>query len=321
MDTVVSVPQDNTAGTPRPSFVKRYKTVLIATGILFVVAAVVVPTTTVLVLRNNDDKSKSVSESLLPKEPIEIPSNFTKDEFTFGVNFRNDSSWNVVKYVYGVENIYIKNNTSIDVVYPAGSYNPSGNGTSRGGFNFYAQPKTINLTNEIYMSYNLMFGNDTTPFNWVKGGMLPGIWIGRMGAFNGKYLEDGSSIRVMWRANGLAEAFVYVPPKQLPSYYQIPGYFNNEGYGESLGRSLMKFKLNEWNKVVIHVKLNTPGMNDGILELNVNEDLLRFEEMYWRDGAEPISGIMMHTFFGGSDTTWATPVGQTIQFSNFAVYM
>ncbi len=30
-----------------------------------------------------------------------------------------------------------------------------------------------------------------------------------------------------------------------------------------------------------------------------------------------INGLMMHTFFGGNDITWATPVEQSIMFKDF----
>lgn len=297
--------------TQNKSHFKRFKPLYMSLLLLLVVAAVVVPVTVIQLRDKDDDKQEQ-----LPEQEIVIPDNFTTIGFSFGDSWMNDSNWNYTKVVYGNDTIRVIDNNTLAVKYPQGSYSPSSE--IDGGFSFYMSPKNMELTDEVYLSYRVKFG-DENGFDWVKGGMLPGIWIGRMGAFGGVFLEDGASMRVMWRSGGSAEAYVYVPPFQASDYYNLPGYVKNEGFGDSLGRGILQFNAGEWNDVVMHVKLNSPGQYDGILELNVNGLLLKYEKMNWRNGSEPISGIMMQSFFGGADVTWATPLDQEITFSDFKI--
>ena len=242
-------------------------------------------------------------------------------------NIANLTSWNVVKYVYGDENWSIVDNDTAKVVYPAKSANPSSD--SRGGFNFYVSPQVVFPAEEVYLSYQVKFSVvdhqhrkllANGDFDWVKGGILPGLWIGRIGAHDANYLEDGSSCRLMWRKNGLAEAYLYVD-NQLPEFYQLPGYFNNKPYGESMYRGFTNFVADVWNTVILRIKLNTVGENNGILQLSINNKTLTYDKMSWRqDENATINGIIMHSFFGGSDDTWATPKDQKVYFSNFSVY-
>lgn len=298
--------------TKRSHF-KKYKHLYMLLFILLAISAVVVPVTIIQLRDKNNNHNNE-----LPREEIVIPDNFTTLEFSFNNgNWMNDSNWNYTKIVYGNDTVQVIDNNTLVVKYPQGSYSPSSE--IEGGFSFYMSPKNMNLTDEVYFSYKVKFGNNN--FNWVRGGMLPGIWIGRMGAFGGVFLEDGASMRVMWRSQGFAEAYVYVPPVQDSDYYKLPGYVKNEGFGDSLGRGLLRFNQEEWNDIVMHVKLNTPGNFDGILELTINGLLLKYEKMNWRNGSEPISGFMMQSFFGGADQSWATPVDQEISFKDFKVFV
>lgn len=302
----------------------KHKVIIGTLVCIVVISAVVIPTTIVLVNRNNDNKKNDA----ITKTPIRIPDNATTRTLTMINDLSNLSSWNVVRYVYGKNNWMSVDNETVKVVYPANSVNPSLS-EKRGGFIFYVSPNETFPTDEIYLSYNVMFEipkknhrkllQEYNDFLWVRGGMLPGLWIGKMGAQDSNHLDDGSSYRVMWRKNGVAEAYLYVP-RQDSSYYNLPGYVDNKPFGESLFRGFSRFVAGQWNTIIMRIKLNDVGKNNGVLQLSINDKTMTFDKMVWRNTETiQISGITMHSFFGGSDETWATPVEQNIYFSKFTL--
>jgi hypothetical protein len=233
-------------------------------------------------------------------------------------------TWHICQYLYGSE--FTSSVTdlnwgpTLEVKYPKGSANPTG--SILGGIHFYAQPSVF-PTNEICFSYQIKFDAN---FTWVKGGKLPGLWMGDTGANGGNHLSEGSSFRVMWRANGSAEAYLYAPP-QLPSYSQLPGFqTNNAGsYGDSVWRSEFEFDVDTWTPVRMYAKLNTfdpinsNANNDGIVQLQIGNQTRIYSEMKWIEFPNLISGLMMQSFFGGDSHTWSTPHDTWISMTDFAL--
>lgn len=294
--------------------------------LLFVSAAIVVPIVVVKETqknKNNDDEYTSGTNG-----SIIVPSNFTNNvtsNNTMGIsvesNWINDN-WNMSLYLYGKENFLAIDNDTFRVTYVAKSGNPSAYDTYggiNGGILFYATPSVF-PTEEVYLSYQVKFG-DNQNFNWVKGGMLPGVWIGQRGAYDGKKPDNGSSARIMWRTNGMAEAYLYVDP-QDEDFEMLPGYADNTPFGQSIYRGFGRFNSGQWNQVTMHIRLNTVNMNDGLLSLSVNNRVFSYTKMNWRKREnEKINGIMVNSFFGGSDISWTTPTDQYIYFKNMTVYV
>lgn len=228
---------------------------------------------------------------------------------------RSSAVWNTTKVVYG-ENTTSVTNETVTAVYPQGSYNPSG--TPRGGFSFYASPKVAFPCGEVYLSYQVKF---PPSFNWRKGGMLPGLWIGKRTAFDGDRTMNGSSVRIKWRANGGAEAYLYVG-EQTRDFKREKGYAANGNLGESMWRGFLNFhKDGSWNNITLYVKTNTDVNYDGVLTVSLNDRIFTFGNLRWAltDDTRSINGIMMQTFFGGSDASWSTPVEQQVEFRNFVL--
>jgi hypothetical protein len=211
------------------------------------------------------------------------------------------------------------------VKYPAGSFKPSG--PIPGGFGVYAEPKNVFPCNTVKLSYQLFFDGSFDP---VKGGKLPGLYIGSPGASGGKHSKDQASCRLMWRAYNkklpdqiMAEAYTYVPQPQDPSYNKIPSSIYNPEFGDSLWRGLLNFKKGSWNQVVSILTLNTFNSDgspkaDGKLLLKVNGISQEFNNFIWAtDKSILIRGITTDTFFGGGDNSFATPKDTYIYFKDF----
>lgn len=75
----------------------------------------------------------------------------------------------------------------------------------------------------------------------------------------------------MWRKEGAGEIYAYMPEsKQRDGLCDEEGNICNPNYGYSLGRGTWTFKTGEWVTLKQRVKLNTPGQQNGQVEVLVN---------------------------------------------------
>jgi hypothetical protein len=246
------------------------------------------------------------------------------------VDFTNAPSWNIIKVGHGrdssLHQIAVDPVTNLGNVlkinYPKGSYKPSGK-MIVGGIGIYAAPTSIFPCRSVGLSYELFFPAD---FNPVKGGKLPGLFIGPPGASGGNHVTGQASSRIMWRKNNvqggiMTEAYVYVPQPQDPAYTSIPNLILDPTYGDSLWRGLLNYNKGSWNKIDMLLTLNTitsgVANHDGKLSLTINGVTQHYDKFIWTTIDTLITGIVFDTFFGGSDSSWATPVDTSTYFKNF----
>ena len=158
---------------------------------------------------------------------------------------------------------------------------------------------------ELYVSYRVRFAAD---FDFVKGGKLPGLTGGTANTGgNRPNGRDGWSGRMMWRRGGEAVQYLYHPDQ--------PGI-----YGESF-RWDRRFELGRWHTVEHRFVMNTPRVNDGILQTwfdgrqTLYVDNLRFRDV----DSFAIDQFYISTFFGGGDDTWAPTKDEYISFDDFII--
>lgn len=279
-------------------------------GLVIVIVAM-----TIVVLRHMHQQSRN-SRVIEPQPLVKL------DITDLLNNWENSDSWNIVQYDYGKDQTsYDSGKEAIRVLYSKGSWAPSAGETDGyGGFNFYASPATF-PTNEACLQYNLKFEQN---FDWVKGGKLPGMWIGNIGASGGNHDVNGYSYRSAWHANGAAQAYLYIPKQQSPDLGKQPGFINSDVYGDALWRGQFAFDTNTWYSVKLYIKLNTfNGASphyDGVIGMAINNTTHMFDKIVWTDNKQhTINGIMMDTFFGGSDISWASSQTTYSYFRNFVV--
>ncbi|HEV7788961.1 MAG TPA: hypothetical protein VGP05_08110 [Pseudonocardia sp.] len=188
--------------------------------------------------------------------------------------------------------------------YPKGSASPTAgrdDNAPEGGTQAYlllAEPKDT-----LTLRYQVRF---QPGFEFVKGGKLPGLFGGTAGS-GGEHREDGFSTRFMWRTGGAGEVYAYLPEQQ--------------GYGDSLGRGSWTFSTGDWNQIAQHVELNTPGQANGSVTVWLNDsEVFHQSGLIYRSSADlHIDGVFFSTFFGGEDTTWASPADQYADFAGFTL--
>lgn len=107
---------------------------------------------------------------------------------------------------------------------------------------------------ELYMSYWVKFDSD---FEWRHGGKLPGL-AGMDVPF--PYSDNNFTARLMWREDGKIEFYLHgfnINNSQGAEPYRL--------YWDDFGGHA-QFQKGKWHHIEIHVKLNTPGKRDGLLE-------------------------------------------------------
>ena len=128
----------------------------------------------------------------------------------------------------------------------------------------------------------------------------------------------------MWRTDGAGELYTYLPPDFTSNkgVCDIPPFSTcNDVYGASVGRGSFYFKAGSRALIGQRVRLNDAGQTNGELELFVEgKSIFTVKNLVFRDSdAGRIQGIQMQTFFGGSDSSYASPKDQSAYFSDFSV--
>ena len=186
---------------------------------------------------------------------------------------------------------------SMRVSYPNGRVGLGGGGAS--------WPFRFGARDDVYCSYRFLM---RPGFDFVRGGKMPGLAGGA--ANDGGHRpngRDGWSVRLMWRDNARMAAYVYHPDQ--PTQY---GEYFDWSSGVAAGR---------WQQVVIHVRMNTPGQHDGIVQCWLNgSSVLNVDTLRFRDtSAFGIDQFFFSTFFGGGDSSWAPTRDEYITFDDFQV--
>ncbi len=193
-------------------------------------------------------------------------------------------------------------NRFLRVSYPLGEVGPGAGG---------AQFKVaLNMSaEELYISYRVRFRNG---FDFVKGGKLPGLCGGDCNTGgdvpNG---ADGFSARLMWRTDGKVVQYMYVPE-------QVSQWGDNL-YWDASGQT--SFAPGQWHYVRTRIVMNTPGLNDGMLQSWFDGVLaLDRNDMRYRDVASlSIDTLYFSTFFGGSGGDWAPTDNEYADFYDFII--
>jgi len=215
--------------------------------------------------------------------------------------------------------------------YPAGTFKYSA--STGHGFSFYSQGQHDNVivsgAKEVLFSYSIYFQSG---FQFVKGGKLPGLY-GGTSLDNAKSCSGGRqdgrdecfSARLMWRRDGAGEFYNYYPQANNDNY---PGYCSippmsvcDATYGDSIARGSFTFPTGEWIIVSQRLKLNDVGVANGEQELFVNGvSTINLSGLTISVSSDTkIYGIMAQTFFGGSDSSWASPIDQSAWYKDWSL--
>lgn len=171
----------------------------------------------------------------------------------------------------------------------------------------------IGTHEEAELRYTLRFGKD---FAFVRGGKLPGLCGGPENVSGGHPADgrNGFSARLMWRAEGRGEAYVYHKGQK-------------GSYGDSFPFPAdFRFPTETPLRIRILVTMNQPGRKDGKMRVLIARpdapEVTVFEraDFEWRSAADfGVDGLYFDTFHGGGDSSWAPRQPCWAEFSEISV--
>lgn len=225
--------------------------------------------------------------------------------------------------VWEIKESQIKNNSHIEpgkneivVTYPAGGHG------SRAGVNFKTQPKGFPCS-QVELAYDVF-----VPKGWdcVKGGKLPGIFIGKNGTGGKKYEKNDGSCRLMWRKNNQLVPYLYLCTNQGDITKQGPNFLkacSNKfpPAGIDLWRHTKKDKVflkeGTWNSIKYGIEMNDSDKKNGRLWLELNGTRLEVDDVcFSADEKVKIGGFQFSTWYGGGSASWAPEKKQQLKFRN-----
>lgn len=228
------------------------------------------------------------------------------------IDFDNWSSWTDYnssevnadfgnyKALQGGDRLKINANGNLRFFLPQGSV-----GSSQGGGIIKAE---IDEKSNYNLEYDIKFSND---FPWSKGGKIPGLsggegYTGCQDPSDGK----GFSIRMMWKQDGKIQPYVY----HMNQTTNCGDNFD--------GTVLDTFNDGQWYNIRYWVKMNDPGLDNGILKIYV-DNVLKFEkrDLELRSSTQyKIDTAHFSIFPGGSSSSWEMTDDGYIYIDNVSWY-
>lgn len=253
------------------------------------------------------------------------------DQYSAGVYTREllDSDWNAPEFNDGVDEgrVTIVNGqeafggkgNSLAVAYPEDQV-----GTKETGAQW--QLELDGEYEEAYMSYRVQFAEG---FDFSRGGKLPGLAGGTAPTGNAPAEGDnGWTGRLMWLSDFTGEpgnpeqlvsqAISYA--KYADSGFEQDGRNEDETHWIDPDGSRTEFNSGVWYEITQRVKMNTPGVSDGVIQVWLDGVLVHDQtDVLFRTIDDlKIDQLYFSTFFGGGDG-WETTKDETVYFDDFEV--
>ncbi len=202
------------------------------------------------------------------------------------------------------------------VTYPEGAVGPSD-----GGLQFPVSFARIAglapAYEQLYLTYYVYFDEG---FDFRLGGKLPGLMgEGDSWGRSGGDQPDGNNgwtLRLMWRPEGRAVVYSYLPPSDH-------GKYGDSTWGLDMDMDRNFFEPGRWYRIDQYVRVNDHGRENGHLKMWLDGRLvLDLDDVTYQrspDGRGRVGGIFFSTFHGGSTGDWAPAVTSRARFAGFAI--
>lgn len=183
-------------------------------------------------------------------------------------------------------------------------------------------PKLSQIVDEASMEYDVRFG---AGFDWSYGGKLPGLGGARAGTNPGDAAGCNAVNDYSWSGRSM-----WITPGSYPNSSSAPnewiGYMYNPTKANSCGDNVQSdtsFVAGQWHRIKQYYKMNTPGSNDGVHRMWIDNQLV-FERtnFVYRSAADVnVSHIYWAIFRGGgsTDTNWQSNQVDTIDIDNITI--
>ncbi|MFE7607309.1 polysaccharide lyase [Streptomyces celluloflavus] len=201
--------------------------------------------------------------------------------------------------------------SALQVTYGAGSSaNSCSDCPNPGGGQFYTQLGAIGRSDlaksaTLDLKYGLKL---PAGFDFGKGGKLPGLYGGKIGAESGGNHGRGWSTRYMFRAKSHpddGEVYLYTPTNSGPT-----------GYGVDVGLGSWRWLADGGWHTVEQLVNRTTG--DVTVWYDGKQALVAKGTASGISGID-FGGVFFSTFFGGHDTSWGPKKTERAEFADFSL--
>lgn len=162
--------------------------------------------------------------------------------------------------------------------------------------------------NELTLSYRVKFDSN---FCFVKGGKLPGLagGLANSGGIKPNGM-DGWSARMMFWGEGKLCFWIY--------HKDQPGKFGDSLFFKK-NSSYFKFETSKWYTIKHHIRMNSIGKKDGLIEGFINDSLFALKSnLDFRTNSElAIDQLVFSVFLGGEGFEYESKKDENIYFDNF----
>jgi hypothetical protein len=219
---------------------------------------------------------------------------------------------------------YITKDAGVDrlmVVYAKGSNSTDAQMENGGAEINFAPPSVLPSKNTATFGCKIKY---PATFDFSRGGKTGvGLAMGQGPSSGGRRSTNASSARIMWRSDGAASLYVYIP-KDL---HQLDPALDKSAFGEGWGVEFFldvfkkgTLKLGQWNEISIRVILNTFARDgtpnpDGMCVVRINGTSASLGGVRWLRSPESINYVPFNTFFGGEE--WAASKDETVAYADF----
>jgi hypothetical protein len=170
---------------------------------------------------------------------------------------------------------------------------------------------------DVTVSFDVMFQPGA---DFKMGGKLFGLFGGTGDCTGGVMQPSCFSTRIMWRQDGKGEGYAYIPDNSNANYCNRPTITCNPPYGSMMNPGAFKLIPGTWATLTLRVKLNDLGQSNGLIAVRFNGDLVIIQQnLKIRNQPFLINKVLLHTFYGGGDKSWAPSTSQKVSFRNLRV--
>ncbi len=192
-----------------------------------------------------------------------------------------------------------------------------------GGYNSgFIFDKFFSSAEEATFEYRLRFegSGSNDDFEWAYGGKLPGLGGTSQSqsptgcTTDDSQIRNGFSARLMWHRGGDLVTYMYLPNRDA-SKCGVSTTFLEDAQPD------------RWYTIRQHIKLNTPGQSNGLLEMFVDgEQAIRLTDVLYRESGKSsvkLNNILFHTYRGGAETDerFHSSKNERIHFDDFKVWV
>ena len=209
------------------------------------------------------------------------------------------------------------------------------------GINLKCVPKDVfqGYTRDVVVKYNCYVPQS---FDWVKGGKLPGVFLGKNGTGGREWKDSDGSVRLMFRPDGIVTVYLYLltdggaryngsdncslMERQGSEFRKASHHSNGAGiYLFRKEKQPLRLENGRDNKVSLRIRLNDKNKANGKIVLKIgNQKKVMNGIMFAADPESStkgvgIGGFQFASWFGGGDASYAPNTDQTLFFKDFVL--